>query len=231
MITLRADEWCPYNCDPSSDRPGYMIEIATEIFEAAGHSVDYRILNWSRSLEETRRGRYSAVVGAIPEEVPDFVLSGVLGLSTDGLAVRAGTAIDLSRPNPFNGLILAAISDYGYGEPPAAYISANADDPLKVQIIAGDDALERNLRKLMAGRVDIVVDDMYVLAQLLAERGIQQDVDIIVANQPNPVFIAFSPADPRAGEFAEILAEGTQRLRTSGRLDEILARYGLSDWD
>jgi len=26
-ITIRADVWCPYNCEPDSEKPGYMIEI------------------------------------------------------------------------------------------------------------------------------------------------------------------------------------------------------------
>lgn len=32
VITLVADEWCPYNCVPNSEKPGYAIEIAQEIF-------------------------------------------------------------------------------------------------------------------------------------------------------------------------------------------------------
>lgn len=45
VVTLRADQWCPYNCVPGSDRPGYMIEIAREVFGRAGHQIDYQALN------------------------------------------------------------------------------------------------------------------------------------------------------------------------------------------
>ena len=30
-ISLRADLWCPYTCDPQAKNPGFMIEIAKEI--------------------------------------------------------------------------------------------------------------------------------------------------------------------------------------------------------
>ena len=30
-VTLRADEWYPYNGDPDAERPGYMIELAQTI--------------------------------------------------------------------------------------------------------------------------------------------------------------------------------------------------------
>ena len=44
-ITLRADEWSPFNGDPASDRPGYLIEIANRIFSKAGHKQGCPIKN------------------------------------------------------------------------------------------------------------------------------------------------------------------------------------------
>lgn len=41
VITLVADEWCPYNCTPDTDHPGFMIEIAQYAFEHAGHTIVY----------------------------------------------------------------------------------------------------------------------------------------------------------------------------------------------
>ncbi|MBT5829568.1 MAG: hypothetical protein HOH77_05165, partial [Candidatus Latescibacteria bacterium] len=41
-ITLVADTWCPYSCDPSSDQPGILIEVAKIILEQAGHTVVYK---------------------------------------------------------------------------------------------------------------------------------------------------------------------------------------------
>ncbi|MEQ1790535.1 MAG: hypothetical protein ABL857_08835, partial [Rickettsiales bacterium] len=35
-INIVADEWCPFNCDPESDKPGYVIELAKEIFKPYG---------------------------------------------------------------------------------------------------------------------------------------------------------------------------------------------------
>ena len=73
VITLRADEWCPYNCAENSDRPGYAVEIAREVFGRAGHSVEYRTMAWSRALQECRKGLVTGVVGAAHTEVPDFI--------------------------------------------------------------------------------------------------------------------------------------------------------------
>jgi polar amino acid transport system substrate-binding protein len=49
-ISIRADLWCPFNCDPSGAKPGYMIEIAKAVFEPLGHKIDYQTLNWARAI-------------------------------------------------------------------------------------------------------------------------------------------------------------------------------------
>ena len=41
-VVLVADEWCPYNCAPNSDKPGYVVEIAELVFAEAGHTVIYK---------------------------------------------------------------------------------------------------------------------------------------------------------------------------------------------
>ncbi|MTI42815.1 polar amino acid transport system substrate-binding protein [Roseibium hamelinense] len=72
-IVIAADPWCPFNCEPGSDRPGVMVEIAREVFEPLGHTVTYETVNWSRALVETREGKYDAVFGATRGDAEDFV--------------------------------------------------------------------------------------------------------------------------------------------------------------
>ncbi len=232
VIRLRADEWCPYNCVPGSDRPGYMIEIAQEVFGRAGHQVDYQALNWMRSIAETRKGRYTAIVGAIAEEAPDFIYpSEPQGMNSDGFAVRKGTRFRYTGRNSFTGLTVGAIRGYDYHAGVDAYIKDNSADRSRVQLASGEDALEKNLRKLAAGRIDIVVDDQNVLRLAIQELNLGDQLEIADHDlAPEPAYIAFSPADSNSKKYAKLLAQGIVDLRTSGRLAEILGRYGLVDW-
>jgi len=70
VVTLRADEWCPYNCAPGSHQPGFAIEIAQRAFEPIGATVDYQTMTWSRALVEVRRGVYDGAVAATKFEAP-----------------------------------------------------------------------------------------------------------------------------------------------------------------
>lgn len=230
-ISLRADEWCPYNCAPDSDHPGYMIEIARAVFEEAGHVIDYQTLNWARSLAETRKGKYSGVIGATLDEVPGFVAGPALGFSNDSFAVRPGSIIDTKRGNPFAGLTLGAIRGYDYYKPVNDYIKAHGDDRALVQFTFGDDALEQNLRKLVDGRVDFVIDDGNVLRRTIHDLGLTADLLLIETDEPETVHIAFSPEDPNAETYAALMRDGVDQLRRSGGLERILTRYGLRDWE
>ncbi len=72
-ITIRSDPWCPHTCDPKTGKNGILIDIATEIFASHGHEVNYEILNWGRSIEETRRGKFNSIAGAYKNDAPDFI--------------------------------------------------------------------------------------------------------------------------------------------------------------
>ena len=62
-LTLAADNWCPFNCQPNSTYPGYMIEIAQQVFAEYNININYQVIPWSRALRLCRAGIISAVVG------------------------------------------------------------------------------------------------------------------------------------------------------------------------
>jgi polar amino acid transport system substrate-binding protein len=230
-VALRGDEWCPYICGPDRGRPGYAVELAREAFAVAGHTVDYQVLGWARSVEDTRAGRYAGLLGAIREDAPNFVFpEEPIGVTAAGFAVRIGTAFRYEGAESFAGKVLGSVAGYAWGGAVDEYTEAHKHDRSKVQLASGDDPVAQNLRKLAAGRVDVVVDDVNMLADAIAELGLGEQVTIADVGEPDPLFVAFSPTVPRAKDYAAVLDRGIAELRASGRLGAILARYGLKDW-
>lgn len=230
-ISLRADQWCPYNCTPDAERPGYVVEIARQAFAPAQIQVDYALLNWARSIEDARAGHFDGIIGALQADAPDFVFpSEPVGMTTDGFAVRKGTAFHVDGPKSFDGKVIGAIISYAYTSEVQSYIESNKDDRSKVQLTSGEDALAQNLKKLAAGRLDIVVDDANVLARAIKLAGLEDRLTIADHGTPVPIYIAFSPASPKARDYAALLTAGILRMRASGQLADILARYDVADW-
>jgi polar amino acid transport system substrate-binding protein len=228
-ISLRADEWYPFNGQPGGERPGFMIEIAREVLGKAGHSIDYALMPWERALDSVRKGEHDCVVGASPGDAPDFVFpEEPMGMDASVFFVKKGNPWRYSGVESLPSIRLGVIAGYAYGDVLDAYIERGG---AAVQPVSGAAALEQNLRKLQAGRLDAVVESAAVLAGKAHELGLDGAFEPAGSpDEPEPVYVACSPAKPAAREYARLLTEGMRALRASGALATILSRYGVADW-
>lgn len=226
-ISLRADSWCPFNCEPGSDRPGYMIEIAKAVFEPAGHKVDYQTLNWARAIADSRTGTYTGIVGAAKTDAPDFTYpDNALGGSSSCFYVKSSSPWVYAGVDSLKAITLGITKDYTYGDPLDAYVKSN---PGKLQVLAGDDTLEKNLKLVEMDRTGAFIDDVNVVSYHMKENNISS-IKQAGCLEVTPSFIAFSPANVKSKEYAKMLSDGVATLRQSGKLKVILDRYGLADW-
>ncbi|MHA7773134.1 substrate-binding periplasmic protein [Roseibium sp. M-1] len=226
-LVFAADRWCPANCSPVSDRPGYMVEIAQAVFEPLGYTIRYVELNWARAKLYVRQGRFDGIFGAWPEGEPDFIYPRLShGYSANGLFVQGQDPWIFHGPQSFAGRTVGLIVNYEYGED----FEAAIDTYGYPAYVAGDEALALNINKLKLGRIDVVVEDVNVFRFKAMEMGLADRFRLAASVNADEVFIAFSPKVPDAEELAGALDEGMKRLRASGDLARILARYGLTDW-
>ncbi len=231
VLTLRSDLWCPYNCAPDSDHPGYAIEIVRAVFGAAGYDVDYQLLNWTRSLQEVRQGHADAVIGAYATDVPGFIIPvEPIGRSSAGFAVRKQSGFRYAGPQSLDGQVIGIVATYEFGGKLGDYLHSLSGDKSRLQYMSGDGALAKNLLKLIAGHLDVVLDDSVVLEREVAELQLENSLSVSQDSERVPLYIAFSPANKLSPRYADILSSGIAQLRQSGRMSAILARYGLRDW-
>lgn len=230
VITLRADEWCPYNCAEAS-KPGYGVEIAREIFSKAGHTLDYKTVSWSRALDECRKGGIDAVIGTTKKESPTFVFPEEhIGVADNTFVVKKGNPWRYTGIPSLGAIKLGIIQDYGYDGEVGDYVEANTKNKARADVVGGDNALDQNLKKLQAGRVDAVVDAKAVLQYKIGQLNMGEAVEFVGTVDPSLIYVAFSPAKPKSKEYAEIFDRGLAEMRASGQLRAILARYGLEEW-
>lgn len=225
-LTLAADEWCPYNCNPSDPKPGFMIEVAKYVFKKAGHDVSYLTVPWSRAIEDARVGKYSAIVGAYKEDAPDFVFTDLpIAESGNSLFVKKGSSWRYSDFESLNQVSLGVIRGYSYSKELDSYLEQHKADSSRVQIASGDDALENNIRKLLAGRVGVVVEDHAVMEYYLMKLGKLAEIDEVGSLGKGEVYIAFAPGNPKSKEYAKLLSAGIRELKESGKLEQLIKSY------
>lgn len=230
-IHLRADYWCPYNCDPRDENPGYMIEITKRAAARLGLEVDYELMPWDRTMSEVRAGSVDAAVGATALEGDGLILSDPLGYDADCFFVSAGNPWRFQGVDSLPKVLLGAVSGYTHDEGPVdAYVAANSGPNGFVITSAGDDASSSNIRLLLLGRIDAVIDSEAVVRMEVNRQGRQGHIQNAGCLKALPLHIAFSPKLENASALIAALREEVDSLRKSGRLAEILGRYGLVDW-
>lgn len=231
-VTLVADQWCPYNCEPGSERPGYMVEIAQRALASAGHSVEYKTLPWARAVIETRRGDHDGIIAASRDgSAKDFVFpEQAAGSSINVFLVRRGEAWRYRGVESLAAVRIGVVLDYSYEQAFDQYLAAHRNDSSRVQTEPGDGALLRNLRKLGSGKIGTLIENQAVLEYRLAQLGEREQFEFAGVLTERASYIAFSPAKASSAEYARLLSEGIGTLRRSGELERILAKYNLRDW-
>lgn len=230
-LRVRADPWFPMNGQPDVELPGYMIELAKAVFEPRGVKVDYQVMPWSRAVQQTREGYFDCVVGAYKSDTRDFIFPEEhWGLDSPQFFVATG---DNWR---FNGDLndladrkVGIIADYFYEEAFDDYAKQNQG--LSFQFMTGSDPLKKNIQKFMARRIDTLLESHLVMKAKLQQMGLRDHFKS--AGQlipPVEMYIACSPALESSQQYVKWVDETTKAMKQDGRLERLLARYGLTPW-
>ncbi|MCB1837042.1 MAG: transporter substrate-binding domain-containing protein [Alcanivoracaceae bacterium] len=226
-LRLRADHWYPFNATPGDANPGFTIEVLEQIFSADHVALDYQLTSWSRALEQAHGGEADCVVGAYREEAPGLLFPRQhFAVDVPTFYVLAGEAWRYEGEASLDGKLVGVIADYSYGEKFDAWMKAH---PRQVNVASGYRPLLNNVRMLLAGRVDVLVETPVVMDALLAEHGLNDALREAGAEASGDgrLYLACTNS-PRGRLFTERFDAGWERLRASGALAEIYGRYGVT---
>ncbi len=237
-LTLKADTWCPFNCNPKSAQAGYMIDIVREVFKKKGIRIDYQIKNWDESKKEALDGKIKGVVGASKGDGDFYFPNHPLGKYQNYLFYRP---MKNASPNSVNfrfetledleGKRIGIAKDYAYGTEADRLIAKKPELFVK---ISGDEPLITLIQMLEEGKIHALYECpqvfMYKIKMLNKNyadfrRGMSFD------KNSDDLYVAFSKKDPNAKKYASILDQGLEELRNSGKLKRILDNYALTDWE
>ena len=231
-IIIASDNWCPVSCAPGSIHEGFMVDIAKTVFGKAGHSVDYQIIPWNRTLREVRKGKIHGAIGAYTDDCPDFIFpENELALISFKIFINKKSTWQFNDLSSLENISIGVISDYSYGKELDRYIKKNKANSAKIQVMFGNDPLKKNIKKLTSKRIDALIATEPVFWYTVKKLNMGDHFKSAgIINPPEKAYIAFSPALPASKKYAKMLSNGVDELRKSGKLEKILHRYGLTDW-
>jgi polar amino acid transport system substrate-binding protein len=235
-LTVKADSWFPFNDDPASAKPGYVVELLRLIFEPQGIKIDYKLTPWNRSLAEVENGQADCVIGALKTDAPNFVFPlDSAGITKNVFFTNKDKKWKYTGIDSLSEIKLGVIADYSYSDALDAYIKKYKGDAKKITVLTGDTALDQGIRMLEKGRVDAIVEDESVCASKLGLMKLDPAhfPQVGFDGKAEMIYVAFSPHESKKATSAQHAArwdDGIKKLRASGELAKLLTKYGLKDW-
>ncbi len=229
-ILFVADNWCPYNCNSKSEQEGYIVDILREVFEKDGTKVEYKLYPWARALKMIHSDEADGIIGTSPSELDIGIFpKNHIGVYAPHFILRKEALWEFENLKSLNDLVIGAVDNYNYGKF-QEYIQSKKDSKYAVKIF-GDNVTERALKLLIKGQIDTFIEDPTVALYDAKKLNIQGKIQLVSnKDTPKKLFVGFSPKDQNSKTYAKILSDGIDRLRKSGKLAEILNKYGLGDW-
>ncbi|WP_179958252.1 substrate-binding periplasmic protein [Chitinimonas arctica] len=220
MITT---EYPPY-CASDLPEQGVFTALTQAAFKAAGYDSTVLFRPWARALAEARTGQHDALLAVWYQAEREKYLVFTDPLWTNqigffGRVEQAGLAVQ-----PLSGLKRYRIGVVrGYANPPE-FDAADLTTDLSV-----DDLF--NLKKLLAGRVDLALIDK-TLADYLIRSKLPEAAGKLIWREPPvatmPLYVAIPRSRPdyrkRLADFNRGLAE----IRRNGEYDRIVKRHAAA---
>lgn len=221
-LTLTTTEFPPY-MSAAMPEGGVLVALTRAAMRQSGTDVRVQFMPWARALNEVRSGNADGLIGAWHSReredylvFPDPLLNNEIGF----FGRRDRTPL-FSSLSDLKGLRIGTVR--GYANPPS-FLAADLDSEEE-----GDDFA--NLRKLEAGRIDLVLIDRLVAEYLIAARmpdarPRMQWLEPAVSK--TPIYTTFSKAKQGHELAVKQLNLGLQKIRNSGEFSAILLQYKIA---
>jgi polar amino acid transport system substrate-binding protein len=239
-LVLADDEWCPYNCEPGSAKPGYVIELAKIIFEKKGYEFDYKMMPWEQAKSDALQGKITGAIGMDKEEGEEAEKQedpsgkkkyqypqNEITLNTSCFFVLTNNKWQFD-PENIDKSLSALGGKVGIAQGYAFDLRDTLLEKNMLVEVGGTSPLKELMVMLLEGKIKALIDDRNVVTykaySMKCARKIQSAG---IAEEPAKLYIGFCP-DCKAE--AAIFSQGMDELRASGKLKAVLSNYYLDDW-
>ena len=224
-VSFVGDIWCPYNCAEQDTRRGALVDMLAEILARRGIALDYRVLPWTRALQEVSEGRQDGIIGAGESDARSALL-------TRKPWLHAELATLTHRDSGFRwqgfaslaGKSVVVIANYEYAAPLPAWLAANPD---AVHQLSGDNAFRQAVLLIQHKRQQVFFSSYPALHRHLQVANLNDTLEINRTGLKTPIYMGVAKAKPHSDALLALLNQGFDELGASGKADAIIASYDL----
>ncbi|MGI9488689.1 MAG: substrate-binding periplasmic protein [Geminicoccaceae bacterium] len=205
------------------DDYGHVNRIVARASQEVGIDVEFQFLPWKRALEEARRGHYAASSYWYHSEdrEQDFIHVGPISEERIVFFHRRDHDVpSWSSLDDLSGFKIGATNGYTYSK---AFWDAAEGGKLTVEVAADD---VTNLRKLLAGRIDLFAAESSLGWYLINENFTKSEqAQLATLNRPLRItsgYLLVSRKALDAEAVAASLQRGIDSIRDQGLIDQFV---------
>lgn len=211
------DKTVNFLTDPEKEG-GFLIEISQAAFRRVGYTVNIQFMPWARALESVKGGHAEALLGAYhtDERAEKMLYTDRIGTSELVFFKLKSAGIAYSR--------LEDLRPYSVGTITGASYTPEFDRAVFIEKHAVSD-YNINIRKLLAGRIDLIVEKKAVILNALTTRFPEAADKIVALDRPlttGAFFNAFSKKIPGYERKVADFNKGLSMIASDGTLKKIL---------
>lgn len=209
--------------DETGAANGAAVEIVTHIMNLLGHSVTIEVLPWTRAVKMVRFGHADAIFTIFQNPEREMFLD----YSTEILIPQlVAFYVPKDSPVTYDGnleklknLKIGVVSTISYGR--------KFDNQRGMMMVERTATLEQNFTKMVLGRIDLVISNVYSADSVINQMQIAHAVRKLEPYVESvPSYIAFSKvkkSETLLTDFDRELA----KLKKNGYYDRIINKWGV----
>lgn len=222
VLNICYDQWPPMTIFPTVEEPrrGVVIDMLSDIYKAAGYDLRFLEVPYARGMQMVEAGQCDLLPEKefSPHDAEGFVYA-------QKETFKYPTAFVVRHDDPWRYQGVESVRGKRVGTGPGWNYSSMSegyqnylDDPANeemVEVVAGNaDVVERILNMIIAGRLDLYADNIFVLQYVVNLAGLNEKLDIVTPGLgkllvEKPIF-SLKLAPQKRQQLMEIWDKGRQ---------------------
>ena len=222
VITGASDPWPPF-IDPEHPKKGITVEVVTAAFSKQGYTFEHKIMPWARAENDVKSGKIDVLPNTWYSEkrVAYLNYSAPYAFNKVKFIKKKGDTFMYNGLASLTGKKVGTMLGYGY-----------QDDFLDSKIFKREAVSDFviNIKKLVAGRIDLTLGDEIVAKNKIAKNA-PHLLDKIEFTQnylsSNGLHVTCGLANPQNSEIIDAFNKGLVAIKADGTLAAIFKSYGI----
>ena len=232
-IRFATIDYCPFTCDPLKEegKEGFMTDVLREVFEPIGYTLEIEMLAYARAVSLVQDGTYDGIVVVGKDFAPELLYPDMpTVIQRVAFMVNAGEPWEYTGIDSLPQVTVGIVKGYHYVVPDlVTYFEKERNNQARVLVIHGEGTTKRGIRLLQAKRITTFLEGEYSAMYELKKMGNTETVSIAgYTAEGFHDYSGFSPHNPDAVKYAQILSDSLAKLKKSGRLEDIINSYGVN---